>query len=61
MSQDKLTPITGIQPQYQDISIRETSESQETIAKLDNESLTLEAYGLREWNLIQVRARSCPS
>jgi hypothetical protein len=50
-----LTSITGIQPQYQVISIRASSESQEVIAQLLNDQQTLESYGLREWNCIQVR------
>jgi len=49
-----LTPITGIQPQFQKISIRPSSESQEVIARLENENQTLESYGLREWNCIHV-------
>lgn len=52
--QDKLTPITGIAPQYQVIRVYRSSESNDLVADLSDDSLTLESYGMQEWNLVKV-------
>ncbi|WVQ78024.1 hypothetical protein IAT38_000105 [Cryptococcus sp. DSM 104549] len=53
---DKLTPITGISPQYQVIKVYRTTEdaSGVPLASLDDNSRTLASYGVQEWNLIKV-------
>ncbi|WVO12806.1 hypothetical protein L204_100414 [Cryptococcus depauperatus] len=53
---DKLTPITGILPQYQSIKLYRSAENISGVpfAVLDNDSQTLQEYGLQEWNCIKV-------
>ncbi|KAE8538059.1 hypothetical protein D1P53_006126 [Cryptococcus gattii VGV] len=53
---DKLTPITGISPQYQVIKICRSADqvSGPPLAVLDDDSRTLASYGLEEWNCLKV-------
>ncbi|OXB39127.1 tubulin-folding cofactor B [Cryptococcus neoformans] len=53
---DKLTPVTGISPQYQVIKICRSADqvSGPPLAVLDDDSRTLASYGLEEWNCITV-------
>ncbi|GFZ46203.1 hypothetical protein JCM24511_04450 [Saitozyma sp. JCM 24511] len=51
---DKLTPITGIAPQYQVLRVYRSSEGSELLATLSDEHRTLEEYGVAEWNNIRV-------
>ncbi|WVR05113.1 hypothetical protein IAU60_002125 [Kwoniella sp. DSM 27419] len=53
---DKLTPITGISPQYQRLNLFSSAEAinESPTASLDDESRSLSSYGLEEWNCIKV-------
>ncbi|WWD15842.1 hypothetical protein CI109_100266 [Kwoniella shandongensis] len=54
---DKLTPITGISPHYQSLTIYRSTESVSTespLASLTDESRSLASYGVEEWNCIKV-------
>lgn len=52
--QDKLTPITGISPQHQILRLYRSSESREVLASLDDETRSLDSYGVAEFNCIKV-------
>ena len=54
MSQDKLTPITGILPQHQTLSLFPSTDDHQRIAILSDGGRTLAEYGVKEWNCIKV-------
>jgi hypothetical protein len=54
LDQDKLTSVTGISPQYQVLSLHRSTESKDVIAALDDETRTLESYGVADFNCIKV-------
>jgi tubulin-folding cofactor B len=54
VDKDKLTPITGIQPQYQRLQLFPSTEAKEPIANLNDDTRTLESYGIAEWQHIKV-------
>ncbi|ORY33750.1 CAP Gly-rich domain-containing protein [Naematelia encephala] len=51
---DKLTPITGIQPQYQILRLYRSIEATEPLVILDDESRSLQDYAVVDWNCIKV-------
>ena len=52
--QDKLIPITGIQPQYQALRLFRSAEATDPLGVLDDENRTLEGYGVVDLNCIKV-------
>ncbi|WWC69527.1 uncharacterized protein I206_103469 [Kwoniella pini CBS 10737] len=54
---DKLVPITGISPQYQNLTLYASSDavlSGKAIISLSEESRTLEEYSVKEWQCIKI-------
>lgn len=54
IAQDKLVPITGIQPQYQTLHLQRSAEDSEVLARLDNEDATLGSYSPQEYQCLRV-------
>ncbi|WWC61195.1 uncharacterized protein I303_103775 [Kwoniella dejecticola CBS 10117] len=54
---DKLVPITGISPQYQNLSLYASSDAAVTgkaVLLLNEENKTLSQYGVKEWQCIKI-------
>lgn len=52
--QAKLVPITGIQPQYQNLQLQRSGEDVEVLARLDNEDASLGSYSPQEYQCLKV-------
>ena len=53
--QGKLELITGIPASNQILSLLNSQEDTRVIAELDDDSKSLEFYGLRDWQVIKVK------
>ena len=56
--QGKLELITGIPAANQVLSLLNSQEDTRVIAELNDDSKTLEFYGLRDWQVIKVTIKS---
>lgn len=52
--------ITGISPNYQNISLYGNTESKQSLASLNDENLTLEAYGVKDGQCLRVSLKQYP-